>query len=193
MTGAHTSGGACGLIRGYAKNLIPDLTCAKAPGSRTRKRGRMPARVEPGTGAAWLSSARVVRCRVKSHNERNPYLQLRPARGTLEGLPVLNRRKAGMTSSPHGLYVRGCTRATMVSTERSDGASRSQPRKSRPSSDRRLQLACVKPESLVIAGQQHRGECVPEPCTHRPSSHEREGGAKSLRQPQGGRRLTSNS
>ena len=24
-------------------------------------------------GAAWLSSARAVRCRVKSHNERNPY------------------------------------------------------------------------------------------------------------------------
>ena len=30
----------------------------------------------PETGAAWLSSARVVRCRVKSHNERNPCLQL---------------------------------------------------------------------------------------------------------------------
>ncbi len=27
-------------------------------------------------GAAWLSSARVVRCRVKSLNERNPCLQL---------------------------------------------------------------------------------------------------------------------
>ena len=31
------------------------------------------------TGAAWLSSARVVRCLVKSSNERNPYRQL-PAR-----------------------------------------------------------------------------------------------------------------
>src|SRR5438105_11466208 len=31
---------------------------------------------EPSTGAAWLSSARVVRCRVKSHNERNPCFQL---------------------------------------------------------------------------------------------------------------------
>ena len=30
-------------------------------------------------GAAWLSSARVVRCWVKSRNERNPYLLL-PAR-----------------------------------------------------------------------------------------------------------------
>ena len=28
------------------------------------------------TGAAWLSSARVVRCWVKSRNERNPHLQL---------------------------------------------------------------------------------------------------------------------
>ena len=27
------------------------------------------------TGGAWLSSARVVRCWVKSRNERNPYLQ----------------------------------------------------------------------------------------------------------------------
>ena len=27
----------------------------------------------PETGAAWLSSARVVRCWVKSRNERNPY------------------------------------------------------------------------------------------------------------------------
>ena len=31
---------------------------------------------EPDIGAAWLSSARVVRCRVKSHNERNPCFQL---------------------------------------------------------------------------------------------------------------------
>ena len=28
------------------------------------------------TGGAWLSSARVVRCWVKSRNERNPYSQL---------------------------------------------------------------------------------------------------------------------
>ena len=31
------------------------------------------------TGVAWLSSARVVRCMVKSSNERNPYPYL-PAR-----------------------------------------------------------------------------------------------------------------
>src|SRR5262249_20308022 len=113
--------------------------------------------------------------------------------GTLERLPVLNRRKVGMTSSPHGLHAWGCTRATMARTEGGERASGSESQKTRPSSDRRLQLASVKLESLVIAGQPRRGECVPEPCTHRPSSHEREGGAKSPRRPQGGKRLTSNS
>ena len=33
------------------------------------------------TGGAWLSSARVVRCWVKSRNERNPYLQLLTRKG----------------------------------------------------------------------------------------------------------------
>src|SRR5438270_9781766 len=104
--------------------------------------------------------------------------------GSLESLPVLNRRKVWMTSSPHGLYVQGCTRATMACTKGCQRASGSQSQKARPSSDRRLQLAFVKVESLVIAGQQHCGECVPEPCTHRPSSHERGGHPKSPGQPQ---------
>src|SRR5438874_10830795 len=102
--------------------------------------------------------------------------------GTPERLPVLNRRKVGMTSSPHGLYVQGCTRATMAYTKGSQPARGSKSQKIRPSSDRRLQLAFVKLESLVIAGQQHCGECVPEPCTTRPSSHEREGHPKSSSQ-----------
>ena len=44
--------------------------------------------------------------------------------------------------------------------------------KVRPSSDRGLQLALLKVESLVIADQHGRGEYVPGPCTHRPSHHE---------------------
>ena len=51
------------------------------------------------TGAAWPSSARVVRCWVKSRNERNPCHQLL-RKGTLMRLPVTNRRKVGMTSGP---------------------------------------------------------------------------------------------
>src|SRR4030042_3024423 len=90
--------------------------------------------------------------------------------GTLTGLPVLNRRKVGMTSSHHGLYAQGLTRATMATTNRCKAARRSKSQKGRPSTDCRLQSACMKSESLVIANQPRRGECVPEPCTHRPSS-----------------------
>ncbi len=36
----------------------------------------------------------------------------------------------------------------------------------------RLQLDSVNVESLVTVDQQRRGEYVPGPCTHRPSSHE---------------------
>ena len=75
------------------------------------------------TGVAWLSSARVVRCWVKSRNERNPHLQLPSVRpGTLKKLPVTSRRKVGMTSSHHGPYGPGYTRATMVTTEGSKSA-----------------------------------------------------------------------
>ena len=45
------------------------------------------------------------------------------------------------------------------------------PSKADLSSDRGLKLAPVKLELLVIADQPRRGEYVPEPCTHRPSSH----------------------
>ena len=58
-----------------------------------------------------------------------------------------------MTSSPHGLYVQGYTRATMAGTERREPARGSQSQKAGLSSDCRLQLACMKPESLVIAYQ----------------------------------------
>jgi hypothetical protein len=48
----------------------------KRQGVVLRKRRTKVSNPEPATGAAWLSSARVVRCRVKSHNERNPCFQL---------------------------------------------------------------------------------------------------------------------
>ena len=58
-----------------------------------------------------------------------------------------------MTSGPHGLYDQGCTRPTMRCTEGSKLARASKSQKAPPSSDCRLQLACMKPESLVIVGQ----------------------------------------
>ena len=58
-----------------------------------------------------------------------------------------------MTSSPHGLYAQGFTRATMAWTKRRNTARWSKSHKPCPSSDCRLQLAYMKLESLVIAGQ----------------------------------------
>src|SRR5919204_5848520 len=101
---------------------------------------------------------------------------------TLGGLPVPNRRKVGTTSSHHGPYVRGHTRATMGRTEGCDGATRSRSRKAALSSDWRLQPASMKPESLVIADQPRRGEYVPGPCTHRPSRHGSPERPKSVQQ-----------
>ena len=58
-----------------------------------------------------------------------------------------------MTSNHHALYALGYTRATMVGTKGSDLAIGSESQKADLSSDCRLQLACMKPELLVIADQ----------------------------------------
>ncbi len=58
-----------------------------------------------------------------------------------------------MTSSPHGLYIQGYTRATMVGTKGSKAARWSESQKAGLSSDRSLQLDSLKSESLVIADQ----------------------------------------
>src|SRR2546428_12088148 len=94
-------------------------------------------------------------CWVKSRNKRNrpPMLpSVRP--GTLRELPAKSRRKGGMTPSPYDLYAQGYTHATMVGTEGCPLARGSQSQKADLSSDCRLQLACMKSESLVSADQQ---------------------------------------
>ena len=58
-----------------------------------------------------------------------------------------------MTSSPHGLYDQGYTRATMAGTKRCQLARGSQSHKTGLSSDWSLQLDSMKAESLVIADQ----------------------------------------
>ncbi len=58
-----------------------------------------------------------------------------------------------MTSSPHGPYVQGYTRATMGSTKGCNTAGWSQSQKTTLSSDYSLQLDCMKSESLVIVDQ----------------------------------------
>ena len=76
-----------------------------------------------------------------------------------------------MTSNQHAPYDLGYTRATMDGTTSRKPARASKSLKAILSSDCRLQLACMKPESLVIAGQPYGGEFVPGPCTHRPSHY----------------------
>jgi hypothetical protein len=58
-----------------------------------------------------------------------------------------------MTSSHHGPYIPGYTRATMVGTTSRNTARWSQSLKTDLSSDYSLQLDCMKSESLVIADQ----------------------------------------
>jgi hypothetical protein len=58
-----------------------------------------------------------------------------------------------MTSSPHGPYAQGYTRATMATTKGCNTARWSKSQKCRLSPDRSLQLDFVKLELLVIADQ----------------------------------------
>ena len=58
-----------------------------------------------------------------------------------------------MTSSHHGPYDQGYTRATMAGTKGCQPARGSQSQKAGRSPDRSLQLDCVKSESLVIVDQ----------------------------------------
>ena len=74
------------------------------------------------TGGAWLSSARVVRCWVKSRNERNPRVQL-PAEDGDSGQTAGDKPEEGgddvNSSCPLSL---GYTRTTMADTESSKPA-----------------------------------------------------------------------
>ena len=119
------------------------------------------------TGAAWLSSARAVRCPVKSGNERNPRRMLHVSYGT-----------AGIKPEEGGDDVKSAWPLCPGLHTRYNGKyNGSQSREVEPilktclSSDCRLQLACMKSELLVNAGQLYCVEYVPGPCTHRPSRH----------------------
>ena len=108
----------------------------------------------PYTGVAWLSSARVVRCWVKSRNERNPHSYL----------PASNvgnyKRTAGDKPEEGGDDVKSSWPLRVGLHACYNGGYRRMPRgdpeqtlKSHLSSDCTLQLECMKSESLVIADQ----------------------------------------
>ena len=128
-----------------------------------------------------MSSARAVRCRLKCHNERNPYPQLLTGHAEDSGETAVVRCEEGgddvksarpLRPGLHTCYNGGYRRQL-------HGDVRLIP-KSSLSSDWSLQPDSMKLDSLVIAHQPRRGEYVPGPCTHRPSSHESRGRLKSV-------------
>ena len=137
----------------------PGLTCYCKPVKAGRLRGC-------STDAAWLSSARVVRCWVKSRNERNPYGQLP---GVWPDCPLWEEGGDDVKSA----WLLRLGRHTRYNAELNAlRPGNGQPIESaRLSADWGLQLAPMKAELLVTAYQPWRGECVPGPCTHRPSRH----------------------
>ena len=132
-------------------------------------------------GAAWLSSARAVRCRLKCHNERNPCPRL-PSGDAGHSVDTATVRceeggddvKSARPLRP-GLHTcyNGWYRESIPSNVDSI-------LKAILSSDWGLQPDPMKLDSLVIAHQPWRGEYVPGHCTHRPSSHESRGRLKSV-------------
>ena len=127
-------------------------------------------------GAAWLSSARAVRCRLKCHNERNPYRWLPSGNAGDSSDTAIARCEEGgddvksarpLRPGLHTCYNGGHRKQVHGDMGRIP--------KSPPSSDWSLQPDSTKLDSLVIAHQPWRGEYVPGPCTHRPSSHESRG------------------
>jgi hypothetical protein len=129
--------------------------------------GSIPERAQPSSpvaslGAQWGSQAR-------------------PPPSTPEAW--LGWRKVGMTSSRHGPYALGDTRATVGGTEGCQPARGSESQKAARGSDRGLQPAPVKPAPLVTAGQHYRGEYVPGPCTPGPPRPGKDSTPKWVDQP----------
>ena len=142
------------------------------------------------TGGAWLSSARVVRCWVKSRNERNPY-HLLPARygGNSNETAADNAEEGGddvKSSCPlcPGLhtYYNGM-----------DREQRHREVKRTPETISQFGLqAATRLHEVGIASNRwsaYSGEYVPGPCTHRPSHHGSHSHPKPVGKPQGYSRL----
>ena len=124
------------------------------------------------TGGAWLSSARVVRCWVKSRNERNPYFQL------LTGRAEDSEETAGDNSEEGGDDVKSsCPLCSGLHTCYNGDYKEKRYRKVERISKKSSQFglwAATRPHEVGVAsnrGSACRGEYVPGPCTHRPSHH----------------------
>ena len=141
------------------------------------------------TGGAWLSSARVVRCWVKSRNERNPCYQLPSVKAGHSDETAGDKPEEGgddvKSSCPLCPGLHTCY----------NGSYRGQrSRKAERISEKLSQFglwAATRPHEVGVASNREsacRGEYVPGPCTHRPSHHGSWEHPKSVRQPQGASR-----
>ena len=119
-----------------------------------------------------MSSARAVRCRLKCHNERNPCPCLPSGDAGHSTDTAIARCEEGWDDVKSARPLRPGRHTCYNGRDRKLRSGDTEPiSKPSPSSDRSLQPDSVKLDSLVIAHQPWRGEYVPGPCTHRPSSH----------------------
>ncbi len=128
---------------------------------------------DPSRGAAWLSSARVVRCWVKSRNERNPCPLLPPgnaehSEGTAGDKPEEGGDdvKSSWPLCP-GLHTCYNGRYKGLQSREVELIPKSWPQFGLESATRLHEVGIASNR-----GSAGRGEYVPGPCTHRPSHHE---------------------
>ena len=113
-----------------------------------------------------------MRCWVKSRNERNPCGQL-PASNVGDSVQTaqINWEEGG--DDVRSVWPLRLGLHTYYNAQYNENRDREVEEiyKTGPSSDWRLQLASMKPESLVMLHQLRQREYVPGSCTHRPSHH----------------------
>ena len=122
-----------------------------------------------------------MRCRLKCHNERNPFPWLPSGNAGHSRDTAIVRCEEGGDDVKSARPLRpGLHTCYNGGYRRQLPGDRMLIPKASLSSDRSLQPDFVKLDSLVIAHQPWRGEYVPGPCTHRPSSHGSLGYLKSV-------------
>ena len=124
------------------------------------------------TGGAWLSSARVVRCWVKSRNERNPYGQLPARKGGNSDKTAVDNTEEGGDDVKSSCSL--CPGLQTCYNGRDRGKRTREGERNRKKRSQFGLWAATRPHEVGVAsnrGSECRGECVPGPCTHRPSHH----------------------
>ena len=172
MTGAVASERVSEALKGSLRMVGNHLKSAKAEGSLTATPVSYTHLDVYKRQGAWLSSARVVRCWVKSRNERNPYRPLLTRKGEDSD------ETAGDNSEEGGDDVKSsCPLRPGLHTCYNGYNKEKRDRKVEQNSEKYSQFrlwAATRPHEVGVAsnrGSACRGEYVPGPCTHRPSHH----------------------